>query len=182
MMTVIPKILSKVWPYLAGAALLVGAYLYVDNRGYERAEKEYKAQISSLRKEITNKTNEAKLKDTENARRVEQKSVEVSRTVSKKYQDDITELRARYERLRLRPRDNQSGVGRESLSSVSNSSAGLEPVSCEVGLPSEDALIASLQAYQLKRVLEWIEEQKKIYDQSNVRPSGSEKSNRSLQE
>ena len=31
-------ILSRVWPYLAGAALIIGAMLYLDHMGYARAQ------------------------------------------------------------------------------------------------------------------------------------------------
>lgn len=44
------KLLSKYWPYLVGAALLYGAYLYVDSKGYERAELKKNIEIAQIEK------------------------------------------------------------------------------------------------------------------------------------
>lgn len=45
---VILKILNKVWPYIGGALLLLGAYVYVDHQGYKRAEVKKNAEIAKI--------------------------------------------------------------------------------------------------------------------------------------
>lgn len=45
-------ILIRIWPYLAGAVLLVGAYLWVDARGFDRGSASRQPEIAALNETI----------------------------------------------------------------------------------------------------------------------------------
>lgn len=47
--------LLKLWPYLAGAALLIGAYLYVDHRGYQRGAEDMRSEWAAANLAATQK-------------------------------------------------------------------------------------------------------------------------------
>lgn len=40
--------IRRLWPYIAGVSLLIGAYLYVDHQGYHRAAVEYQGKIAVI--------------------------------------------------------------------------------------------------------------------------------------
>lgn len=69
-MTAAIGLLLRFWPYIAGAALFIGAYLYIDHRGYQRGADDVRAEWGAASLEAANKAIEQEKKNrTEEQRR-----------------------------------------------------------------------------------------------------------------
>lgn len=151
-------------PYLAGAAIIlaVGAYFYVDNRGYTRAADTYQARIDKLQSDIAIKTAEAEASDLRHARETEAARAKISSEVSHDYQTRLTALRARYDRLRA----STEGVARcgvfAGVPGLPDTPGRLNEPSPGAGLPCPAALIATEQAIQLEALQNYLIEQQKV--------------------
>lgn len=59
-MTALLPILARIWPYLAGVALILGAWAWADHRGYARGKHECEARVAAAAERIrvaTERTN-----------------------------------------------------------------------------------------------------------------------------
>ena len=101
----------------------------------------------------------ARADDAAHARRVERDQTNVSEEVSRDYQDQLVDLRRRYNALRLRlgkaPAD-PGGAGGAAVPGLSGSSARSDGAAGQDGLPAEDALAASEIALRLKALQLWV--------------------------
>lgn len=57
-MTALLPILSRLWPYLAGAALIIGAWAWADHRGYQRGEADCDARWRVAQAEAQRQANQ----------------------------------------------------------------------------------------------------------------------------
>ena len=107
----------------------------------------------------------ARADDAAHARRVERDQNHVSEEVSRDYQDQLVDLRRRYDALRVRlgktPADPGSAEG-EAVPGLSGPSPGSDGAAGQDGLPAEDALIASEIALRLKALQDWIKGQLEV--------------------
>jgi hypothetical protein len=104
----------------------------------------------------------ARADDAAHARRVERDQNIISEEVSRDYQEQLVDLRRRYDALRVRlgktPAD-PSGAGAAAVPGLPGSSAGSDGAAGQDGLPAEDALIASEIALRLKALQLWMKGQ-----------------------
>ena len=101
----------------------------------------------------------ARADDAAHARRVERHQNHVSEEVSRDYQDQLVDLRRRYDALRVRlgkAPANPGGAGVAAVPGLSDSSAGSDGAAGQDGLPAEEALAASEIALRLKALQEWV--------------------------
>jgi hypothetical protein len=101
----------------------------------------------------------ARADDAAHARRVERDQTIVSEEVSRDYQDQLVDLRSRYDALRVRlgkTPTNSGSSGGEAVPGLSGSSARSDGAAGQDGLPSEDALAASEIALRLKALQDWM--------------------------
>lgn len=98
-------LLRKFWPYLALVGLLIGAYLWIDSRGYHRGYDARQPEIAALTSTIQDvraKTAQAKTDDAARAKASEQAQAMANKGSSDAYRIQLAALRARYDALRVR--------------------------------------------------------------------------------
>lgn len=100
----------------------------------------------------------AQAEDAANKLRVELSSQKNNEEIKSEYEARISAARATHDRVR----DNQAATTNPSSSStasvpgVPTTARGTNETSCEVGLPNDDALIATEQAIQLDELQKWV--------------------------
>lgn len=110
------KFLKKVWPYIAGVALLIGAYLYVDSKGYERAQTKYKAEISEIKAASAQSEAAAWKQKAETEQRYAEQA--------NKADEAVADLRSELNTNLLRFAQAQRASGNASASPASNTASG----------------------------------------------------------
>ena len=133
--------------------------MYIDHRGYHRAEDRYMAEIDRMKSDIRQKTAEAQVAAIAAARDQEAEATRITNEVSYDYNARIAALRARYDSMLAKARTDQGSAGAIDLPGVPNASSGPDAAACQVGLSAEDGLIASIQAEQLFGLQTWVERQ-----------------------
>jgi len=101
----------------------------------------------------------ARADDAAHARRVERDQTNVSEEVSRDYQEQLVDLRRRYDALRVRPGKTAAdpgGAAGETMPGLPGSSARSDGAAGQDGLLAEDALAASEIALRLKALQDWI--------------------------
>ena len=147
-------------------------FLLLTNAGEaRRADKfaaAYRAELAAhdlTRAMIRQKTEEAKAADAAHARTVEQAQTKVTQEVSREYQEQLADLRRRYDALRLRAGASGTDQGRggsASVSGVPNAPRGSDGAASAEGLSLDERFICSAQAYQLEGLQNWVRGQGKI--------------------
>jgi hypothetical protein len=148
-------ILGKIWPYLAGTALLFGAYLYIDHKGYERAQQKADIELSKI-KEASSKSEALAWK---------QKAQDEERYAehAKETDDQVANLKSDFAANLMRYAQAQHSAGQANpKSSVdyskSSDRSGGDPVlsdQSELKITIADAKICSNNTARLVEVKKW---------------------------
>lgn len=107
---------------------------------------------------VQSKTAAAKAADEANKREVESRQNVSAKESSSAYQEQLARIRADYaKRLRDNGKSssNLGGSGAKSVSGFASTPGRSGTTTAETGLPSEDALVCTEQAYQLQAILDW---------------------------
>jgi len=166
-MTLLPPIfpiLSRLWPYAAGAALVLGTWAYAGHRGHARAAEEYQARIDRLQAEIAARTAEAENADIRHARAVEQTRAQITDQVSHAYQTRLAAICDRHDRLRPASEDAADCGEGADLPRLSDPSSRPDAAAAPTRLPCPAALIATEQAVQLEALQQWVREQQEVVE------------------
>ena len=164
--TILTALRALPWRWIAAAALLAAAYVWIDGRAYDRGVASQAPKIAALERTITevrNASAAALASDLAHARDTEQQQTKVSDDASTDYQRQLADLRARYQRLLAdaAPADPRGGAG-AGLPGLPDAAGRPDAAAAQDGLPRADALIASEQALQLQALQGWVRAQAAI--------------------
>jgi len=165
--------LIRAWRELAVGALLVAlAVLWAGRAMTERqneklkaALREANATIEREREAVTDRVAQAKAEDAAHAARVERDQNHVSMETSDAYQQQVADLRRRYDALRLRSGTSEAdraGRSAAGVPKVSDTARIADGSAGEDGLSSIDALIASEQSVRLQALQQWVSGQETV--------------------
>lgn len=156
--------LARLWPYAAGAALVLGIWAYAGYRGHARAAEEYQARIDRLQSEIATRTAQAESADIRHARAVEQTRAQISNEVSHEYQTRLAAVRARLHGLRAAPEDAADHGEGADLPRLPDAAGRPDAAAAQDRLPYAAALTATEQAVQLDALQQWLRKQQEVVE------------------
>lgn len=129
-----------------------------ETRHFRKLYEGEKAARIQEQAEVRAKTKLAQAQDAAHAAKVERDQVQISQEIASDYQKQLSDLRARYDALRVRGTAKANpGSGRDkAVPGVPDTTSGVDGSPGENGLSAEDALIASEIALRYKGLREWV--------------------------
>lgn len=160
------KLASVLLPWIGAALLLVGVYLWIDHRGYQRGSHSRDAEVAALNGTIANfkaASVAAKAKNVAHVQTVETAQDAVTKGHENDYPTQLADARAALAAYKLRhPATAQGDTGRDQLSQVPDPAGKPDADPAQAVVPVAD-LDACAQDYVLATSLQsWIRDQAAI--------------------